>query len=738
MDMVDSRHIEPTSTTDSSLQGWDLRQLIDTLNQSRWLIAGITVFAAVASIVAATLSTPIYRANALLQVEERAQAYGGLDELTSAITGDIPASAEIEVLRSRSVLGPVVDAQSLDKYAKPVWFPFIGRAFARLRDHNVGVRTPFLGIDGYAWGGERIRVDRFDVPVNMQGSTFVLTAADNERYTLHAPNEQLVFEGEVAETATLDDGRVSLYVSRLEANPGTRFELARIPQSRVLVDLQRRLRVSERGKQSGILEVSLQGEEPERIARIVDAVVTTYVRQNVERRSEEARKSLEFISEQLPTLKAELDAAETRLNQYRSAKGALDIGLQTQAVIQQITELEKQRADLAYNRGELSRRFTENHPVFAALSENDARLAAKLDELNAEIQGLPETEQEFVRLARDVEVNKELYVLLLNKAQELKVVQAGTVGNVRILDSAAVLPDPVRPRRTLMVVVGTLVGLLAGIALAMMRASLRRHVEDPRVIEEGLGLPVYASIPHSTDQRTNQRRFTRKRSEQMPVLAFEAPNDVAVESFRSLRTSIEFAMADAPNNILAISGPCAEVGKSFISANISAVLSTAGKKVLLIDADMRRGHLHDYFGVERAPGLSELLSGQATAEQAIRANLRDGVNFLPPGERPPNPAELLMNQRFTSMLARFQEDFDTVVIDTPPVLAVTDGVIIGKESGLVFLVARSGRHTLDELAASLKRLRQNGVTVSGFIFNDQRLSAAGYYGYGNYAYVDTP
>lgn len=738
MDMVENRQSDLLGATDASQPGWELRQMLQTIHQSRWLVVGATVFAALASLLAAAISTPIYRANALLQVEERPNAYGGLDELTSAITGDVPATAEIEVLRSRSVIGPVVESESLDKYSSPVWMPVIGRAVARYRTHNVGVRSALFGAESFAWGGERIRVDRFEVPINMQGSVFTLTAGEEGRYTLHAPNEQLVFEGQVAETATMGDGRVSLYVSRLEANPGTRFELARIPHARVLVDLQRRLKVSERGKQSGILEVSLQGEEPEKIARIINAVVTTYVRQNVERRSEEARKSLEFISEQLPALKADLDVAETRLNQYRSAKGALDIGLQTQAVIQQITEIEKQRADLAYSRGELARRFTENHPVFAAMNDNDVRLADKLEKLNGEIQRLPETEQEFVRLARDVEVNKELYVLLLNKAQELKVVQAGTVGNVRILDSAAVLPDPVRPRRSLMIVVGTTVGFLVGIALAMMRASLRSKVEDPRIIEERLGLAVYASIPHSIDQHANQRRFTRKRADQMPVLAFEAPNDVAVESFRSLRTSLEFAMADSRNNIVAISGPNAEVGKSFISANITAVLSSAGKRVLLIDADMRRGHLHDYFNVARAPGLSEILSGQASASEAIRADLREGLNFIPSGERPPNPAELLLNPRFKTLLDEFRLSFDTVIIDTPPVLAVTDGVVIAKESGLVFLVARSGRHTLEELSATVKRLRQNGVSVAGFIFNDQRVSAAGYYGYGNYAYVDTP
>jgi tyrosine-protein kinase Etk/Wzc len=379
-------------------------------------------------------------------------------------------------------------------------------------------------------------------------------------------------------------------------------------------------------------------------------------------------------------------------------------------------------------RSELRQKFTENHPAVATLNDKYQQLRAERAVLNSKIRSLPATEVDSARHQRDVKVANELYSVLLNKAQELRLVKSGTVGNVRVLDRAAVPHQPVSPNKKLAVGVATLLGLTLGVAGVFVRRSLTKGADDPEEIEHETGLPIFATVPRSP----RQAELERAAGHRPAILAESDAGDLAVENLRSLRTSLQFALVGASNNVVAIGGPAPGVGKSFIAVNLAYVLASTDRRVLLIDADLRRGRLHRYLDASRQPGVSDVLSGASTIEAAVRRTSQPGLDLLPTGRIPPNPSELLASERFRLLLDEVSRKYDLVIVDTPPVLAVTDASLVGRLASVNLLVLRSGEHSIREITLALTRLAQSGIEVQGAVLNDVRTSGGRFGKYGRY------
>jgi tyrosine-protein kinase Etk/Wzc len=325
-----------------------------------------------------------------------------------------------------------------------------------------------------------------------------------------------------------------------------------------------------------------------------------------------------------------------------------------------------------------------------------------------------------------------LYTSLLNTAQELRVVKAGTVGNVRVIDYAVMPTFPVSPNKSRIMALSLLLGGFLGVALAFARKALQAGVDDPDLIEKHLDIPVYATITHSRRQDRLIKDLEAKKAKRA-ILAVKAPDDPAIESLRNLRTALHFGMMNVKNNCVMIAGPGPTVGKSFVSVNLAAVLASNDKKVLLIDGDLRRGHLHEYLGIERANGLSDFISGDIPIGEVLHETTVPGLTLIPTGTIPPNPAELLLHQRFTNCLTVLMSRYDHIIIDSPPILAVTDATIIGQMVGGTLMVLKAGTHPMREIEQAAKRLRQANVNLRGILFNDIKLGG-GRYGAGKYNY----
>ncbi|EPY1564309.1 tyrosine autokinase [Raoultella ornithinolytica] len=711
-------------TTSKDTDEIDLGRLIGEFIDHRKLIISVTSLFTLVALIYAIFATPIYQADALIQVEQK-QANAILSNLSQMLPDSQPQSApEIALIQSRMILGKTVDDLNLQARVKQKYFPLFGRGFARLAGDKPG----------------NISVSRLYIPeVGEDEPKILLIVKDKNNFSIRS--DDLSINGKVGEL--IDEKGISIKIDEIDAKPGTEFVIGYVSRLKAITDLQEGLNVADQGKDAGILTLSLTGDNPLLIERIINSISENYLAQNIARQAAQDAKSLEFLSKQLPQVRSDLDQAEDKLNQYRRKSDSVDLSLEAKAVLDQIVNVDNQLNELTFRESEISQLYTKEHPTYKALMEKRKTLQDEKTKLNKRVSAMPETQQEILRLSRDVESGRAVYMQLLNRQQELNIAKSSAIGNVRIIDNAVTQPKPVKPKKVLVVLIGIILGTIISASVVLLRVFLRRGIETPEQLEE-LGINVYASIPVAetfTKNVVQKKGWSKKIVDEIPdFLAVDNPADLAIEAIRGLRTSLHFAMMEARNNVLMISGASPNAGKTFVSSNLAAVISQTGKKVLFIDTDMRKGYTHKLFNESNTNGLSDILSGRVEINKAIKTIKSAGFDYISRGMAPPNPAELLMHRRFSELLNWASENYDIVVLDTPPILAVTDAAVIGNYAGTTLLVARFELNTAKEIEVSLKRFEQSGVLVKGCILNGVVKKASSYYGYGynhyGYSYSD--
>ncbi len=707
----------------------DLLGLLDVLLDARWLIAGVTAAVLFLGGAYAFLSSPVYEANSLIQVEEtKPGGAGAFGDAAALFDIKSPATAEIEILRSRLVVGKSVDDLQLYVSAVPKYPPLVGNWLAR---RATALSTPgLLGADGYVTGNESIRLGFLDLPEEMEGESLTVVAQE-KGFELLGPDGERLAQGPVGTPLEIKAGQSSgrILVTELKGKPGAHFIVKRFSRLRVIERLQENLVISEKGRQSGVIALQLQGNDPQQIARTLSAVGTNYVRQNTARKSAEAEKSLLFLNDFLPQLKKQLEESEVQFNKFRNQNGTFDLGSEGKNYLDTTVKLQLSLLELQQKRREQSAQFTAIHPVIQTLDAQIAAVSKEINSLTGKAKSLPNVEQDLLRLTRDVKVNSELFINLLNSSQQLRLVKEGKVGNVRVVDAPVVPERAVKPQRFQILAISGVLGLLLAMGLAFLRNSLRPGIKEAGDIESATGLHVFATVPHSLAQE-KLTKLIKARADGVRLLAVVAPDEPSVESLRSLRTALQFAMLDAANNVVLFSAPTPGIGKSFTSVNFAAVLAAGGKRVLLVDADMRKGHLHESFGLPRGQGFSELITGTRQLAEVVRATAVPNLSLITTGTMPPNPGELLMSPAAVQLLQALSAQYDLILIDTPPVLAVSDTQVLAPHAGTVFLVARAAVTSIGEIQESAKRLGQVGVSIKGVVFNDVDTSRQRYGGYG--------
>jgi tyrosine-protein kinase Etk/Wzc len=642
-----------------------------------------------------------------------------LSEASSLFETKKAAIAEMELLRSRMVVSRAVDNLQLFIDVRPKYFPIAGFWFANQK--GGGLSEPGLfGYGGYVWGAEKADVSLFEVPETWLGREFTLTALGNQRFRFSGGGQPIVFDGNVGlrYRVPTPDGMIELKVDRMAANAGARFVLRRMSRLAMIDAIQNALVITEEGKQSGIIEVKLQGENARRTHSVLSEIGREYMRQNLARKTEEAEKSLAFLNQQLPILKRQLEEAEDRYNRFRNAHGTVDLQEEARMSLAQAAAARTRRIELIQKKTELLGRFTEDHPVVAAINRQRKEVDAEIEEVNARIKAMPVLEQDEARLTRDIKVTTDLYTALSNTAQQLRLISIGRVSNVRLIDAPMEPEKPLKPNRPVIVAMAIVMGLILGSTIAFVRKALSGGIDDPEQVERLLGARVvYATIPHSITQEKLTRRV-KGEDAPLPLLAQLMPEDPAIESMRSFRAALQIAMPHFKNNIVMLAGPTRGLGKSFVVANLAAVMASSGKRVLLIDADFRSGHLHRYFGVSRERGLSKAINGEIGGEQIIHYNVLDNLDFIPTGVLPSNRSEFLLHLNFTALLESLRADYDLVLINPSSILLAADALIIGRHAGAAFIVARSGVTTDAEIVESVKRMNHVGLSPQGILFND--------------------
>ncbi|MCO8044758.1 polysaccharide biosynthesis tyrosine autokinase [Acinetobacter bohemicus] len=711
----------------------DLKELFFSLIAQWKLIALCVLLSLIAALFYLRITPNTYAVDALVQVEDSKGASAALlGDLSTMIEQKSPAQAEIEILKSRLVLGSVINDLNLDVVIASAEDNTWNRL---LKKHEYDVeysKNSVLFKDNQ----QSFDVRQFQVPAYFRDKSLLLTFRNNQ-YSLTDPNtDETVFSASLNQLSQSQSAyglwKVAIYS---QDHPAASYYIQKQSLPAAVRTLLNNYSVAEKGKMTGVLGLSYQGQDKQHITQVLNTILSAYSQQNIERRSAESAQTLKFLDEQLPELRQELDVAEREFNQFRQQYNTVDVTKESELYLTQSIALETQKAELEQKVAEASARYTAEHPVMQQMNAQLGAINKKIEQLSSTLKQLPDLQRRYLQLYREVEVKQQLYTSLLNSYQQLNIAKAGEIGNVRIVDTAVAPIEPIKPKKLQILILSIFLGGFLGTLLALLRNMMRSGIKDAAQIENELDLPVYATVPRSLIQESRIKLLKKKKH--IPILAVKDSGDIAIESLRSMRTAIHFALSSAENNIIALSGPAPEIGKSFIAVNLATILAQGGKRVLVIDGDMRRGYLHKYFNAEVQPGLAELLNHQNNYDDVVQSASVENLFFVTRGKSPVNPSELLSTDQFKNFLDQVSTRFDHVLIDTPPVLAVTDGIIIAQYAGVNLLVARHAKTQIKELEITVNRFEQANVKVNGVILNDVQKANGGYsYGY-NYAYAYT-
>ena len=685
----------------------DLFELLKDLVKSWKIMFPCVLLAGIVGVFISMWIRPIYKVDALLQIESKNKG-GVASSMTGGLAGlfatSSPAETEIELIGSRQILGEVVESMRLQYSSVPV------NSIKRVQ-HKEG----------------RMDVSQLEIPWDLipedeEKGPWFAEVIDSNSFILFDHNNHQVLTGHVGQTYRFPyAGDTAVFgVLKMDADSGDRFELDKMNRLDAIANFKKNFSVKEKGKKTGILEFSYMDVYPDRATEILNEIATIYLRQNVERRNAEAQKTLEFLEKQLPEAKAQMDSSLLKFNTYRNHIGSVDINAETRLVLERRNKLQQDMLSLQQKKQDAVRLFQPEHPTIKTLEEQEAALKRELASNYSETKKLPATQQEVLKLSNEVEMSKVLYTSMLNNIQQLKLVSAGEVGSIRIIDFAEQVTRPSKPKKSMIVSFALFIGFLLGTLIVTLKNKFSSGVRDAHFIERETGFSVYAKVPKGNPNGTKGTR----------PLAVVEPDDVAIESLRALRSSLEFSMEDGARPIIGVSGLIPGVGKSFISVNLAALCAGLGKKVLLIDADLRKGRLHKEFGIKRGKGLSQVLLREATVEEVVHKTEVENLDIMQCGNVPSNPAELLGSKHYSDLIENLEKEYDLIIVDTPPIMLVTDAALACRFASQIVMVVEYNKHSIDAIQDGMKQLlKGNSQAHASFVINKYEHGHSDGYGY---------
>jgi tyrosine-protein kinase Etk/Wzc len=727
----------------------------------------LEVFAVTAVVTALAITylfvaTPIYDADVLVRVDPPEPNALGIASQAPVSAPPAPSpEEEMAVMASRSVLDPVIARYHFDITITPRSVPLLGALASKFATPGQPA-APWLGLRSFAWGGEQVQVQSLEVPHSLEEKNLKLVALEDGGYALYGPGGDQVLSGKVGVRASASNG-VSILVSQLVARPGTQFDVKHWNMIDTIKRFTNVLKISNKAKDTGLVAITYSDKDPAKAAEVANALSQQYIATAVTARQLNDSTTLAFIEKELPRLRADLANAEQALSDYQKSSESLQPTSEAQAYLQGGIDFDRQIANLQIQRTQLLERYTPDSRWVANIDAQLKQIESAKHAFDARFAGMPASQRKSVDLTRDAKVAETIYLGMMQKAEELSVRRASTTGGAHIVDSAVVPFRPVKPEALLVLPGGVTLGLVCGACFVFFRRHVMTGVTDPTYVERTLSVPMMGEVllspqqarlggevfeavrrapafsragpPHRYARATAPgATAARVRCDGVSkVLAHREPDDPSIEALRYVRTVLSRDLAHAQNNVVMVTGPTPAAGKSFIAANLAVLYAEAGLRVLLIDADMRSGHLAYGFGQANSGGLSEVLTGGLDPHVAVRETGIKGLALMSRGSYSyaGNPAALLMKPAFSQMLQRFSDEFDLVVVDTPPFLAVADASIVASKAGSTVLVLRSGLQSEAEIAETVKKLERSEARIAGAVFNGVPLRrSTRYYGYG--------
>ncbi|RQS23561.1 GNVR domain-containing protein [Burkholderia sp. Bp8998] len=677
------------------------------------IFLGIFAMCLLMAIVYAIAAAPVYSADTLIQVEEnKASALGSLSAISKAL--DIQNSAvtgEIDIVRSRSVVTEAIDATAAQaNVSVENRFPLVGGLIGSFmpKDANGLAAAPF-GLSSWAWGGERLEFNAFDVPYAQTGKALELDYLDGNRFRLKDGSGSEVLSGAVGKPSMANGYRVD--VSRIVARPGAQFRVRSISKDACLDAILKKLSVTETKRQSGIMQMNFEDADPVFAARMINAIAESYLNFNARRRADDAERSLSFLNTQLPVVKARLQQAEQALNAFRNQQGSIDAQGDIKLLVDQLAFVDKSRLEAKLQYQDLLSKYMAGQPQVVAASNKMKELDQQATVLKDKAARLPSQQQTYLRLSRDVEVNNQLYVGLLNNTQQLQIAEAGTVGNASIVDKAVVSDKSIRPKRLLVIVMGAVIGLMLSFSVTQGLALLAGRVRDPNRLESTFGIPVLGVLPNSPHPL---QTGTKKKAALVTKDQADAPLADALESL-TLALQYKLRADRRESKLVLVSSAVPDQGKSMIAANLAYLFSQKGLKTLIVDANVRSPGLRRYLPVTATKGLVDVLKNTLQPESAI-THVTDNLHALSAGKAGASVNRFAAAD-FDRAVASLRDKYDMIVVDAPSALPVADVAAWSRFADMTLLVARQGSVSVASMAEAVEGLGKVGARVDGLVFN---------------------
>jgi tyrosine-protein kinase Etk/Wzc len=701
------------------------------------------------------LMTPVYEAVATMRVKDEQAQGGSLQELL--MSSPSPIGTELEILTSRTNMEDVVRQLHLD------W--------------ELSRRS----------GGLSARV--LDFSSTAPEASYTIKLSGPESFQVLDDKDTLVGTGKLNER--MQGKGVSLLIAELTGSTGDGFRLRKGDFNDTVAALRGAVKAAVVRKNTNVIRVSYRDNDPQRAAAVINTLTSVYIQQNRGFKSQGAAETVKFLDKQLESVKIDLNDSEKNLEEYKVSTGMMELNAEATALITQLSEVEKQRKEVVLRKKQIEfalvnlKEAIQKKVVYSPpLLNNDtlmAGMAAKLSELELQknsllseyqqalpavqtvqgqidelqrkiqatyenefknlakaetnlgqviaqyeeqMQKLPVVERQQASLLRSAKVNQEVYSFLLQKREESRIATASTLGIVDIIDPAIVPFKPIKPVKRKNLLLGLFLGGMVGLGAAFLRNSLDDTIKDVDTARRESGLTLLSQIPHIGG--------LKDKGVQNALIARNEPKAPASEAFRNLRTAIHYSAVTSQKQVLLVTSAFQSEGKSTIAANLSITMAQTGARVLLLDCDLRRPSLHESFGHSKGPGLSEILVGDAEFEKTVHNTGIPGLDFVSAGATPPNPSELLGSPRMGALLGTLKERYTYILLDAPPVLAVTDAPLLAASVHMVIVVMEAGRVPVKAAQRVRELLAGIGKPAAGLVFNNKTAGGELYgYGYGN-------
>ena len=759
----------------------DLKDIFKTITRHKYIIAFLAIIFTICSSFIAYTTPNVYSSFATIELQEESNKMSTEDALKQAFSGgSVNVENQIEVLKSKSLADKALKNMSVDvRY-------FVTKNY---RLHEFYKNSPFI-------------VTNKVLDDVIYGKTFTLTPIDENSFRLQikpisnfSKKGVLVFLGietlQEEELITYDkvhtyDEEIAtewftLAVKKMSPIENKEFTFSFVDPKTAAETYYSEFDVTQVAEKASILKVTIQDSVSLRAKDLLNNLFKAYLEQELDRKTEVANLSLDFIDNQLEEINKKLKVSETDLESYKESNDVIVLSDKAQTVSKQLVEYEsklqeiaveeniltnllqyitnnqnlsgltvgsisfadpalatlvKDLHELASKKDTLLVDYTEVHPdvqklnqtiasarrqILASLQSNLKQLQQRKSSINELIGGykrsletLPKQERELTRLSRHFSVNEKVYSYLLEKRSETAILKSSTISNARVLDEALDFNQPIKPKRALIALVGFILGLIVGLAYAFMREFFNNTIKNTEEIEKYTTIPIYGVIPLNKNKKTSS---------------------VFLEAFKSIRTNLQFLPKNESSRIISITSSVSGEGKTTTAAKLAEVIAQTGKKVIVLDLDLRKASIHKEFDLANNIGMSNFLTNQNSLEEVTKKTSNEFIDVITTGPLPPNPSELILTDTMKNILNQLKGLYDYIIIDTPPVGLVTDALILMNYSDITFTITRAN-YTRKEFIKNLDRLaKEHSHNHVGMILNGVEIGEKYGYGYGvSYGY----